>query len=124
MSLTRPFFKNALGALKLSQGINNAVLLQNAANLQAQASAGLLAQTNAAQAQNQATQALNAAIAAANPTGGVLNPTPANANRIYIGSLHWDLSEDDIKSVFHTFGKIRAISLMVSFVSFTGLGCT
>lgn len=42
-------------------------------------------------------------------------PTPpASNNRIYIGSIHWDLSEEDVKSVFQTFGKIKNMSLMMN----------
>uniref|UniRef100_T1IIT5 RRM domain-containing protein n=1 Tax=Strigamia maritima TaxID=126957 RepID=T1IIT5_STRMM len=35
-------------------------------------------------------------------------------NRIYVASVHQDLSEDDIKSVFEAFGKIKACKLSPS----------
>lgn len=32
-------------------------------------------------------------------------------NRIYVASVHQDLSDDDIKSVFEAFGKIKSCTL-------------
>lgn len=32
-------------------------------------------------------------------------------NRIYVTSVHQDLSDDDIKSVFEAFGKIKSCTL-------------
>eukprot|EP01089_Gocevia_fonbrunei_P000583 TRINITY_DN1058_c0_g1_i1.p1 TRINITY_DN1058_c0_g1~~TRINITY_DN1058_c0_g1_i1.p1 ORF type:complete len:300 (-),score=91.91 TRINITY_DN1058_c0_g1_i1:33-932(-) len=34
------------------------------------------------------------------------------ANRIYVGSIHWDLTPDDLKTVFQAFGPIRTCVLM------------
>ena len=39
-----------------------------------------------------------------------------NFNRIYIASIHKDLSEDDIKSVFSAFGPIKVCELAQSAV--------
>ncbi len=37
--------------------------------------------------------------------------TQAMACRIYVGSLHFELSENDIKAAFSPFGPIKSISL-------------
>ncbi len=34
------------------------------------------------------------------------------SNRIYVGSIHWDLTSDDIKTVFEAFGPIKSCVLM------------
>jgi RNA recognition motif-containing protein len=38
-----------------------------------------------------------------------------NYNRIYVSSVHKDLSEDDIVSVFSAFGTIRSSTVPVAF---------
>jgi hypothetical protein len=38
----------------------------------------------------------------------------AARNRIYVGSIHWDLTSDDIKTVFEAFGPVKSCVLMVA----------
>jgi len=38
--------------------------------------------------------------------------TPPTMNRIYVGSIFWELTADDIKVVFQAFGPIRSCVLM------------
>lgn len=75
---------------------------------------------------NAAIEAQKAAAAAANgsqPTPEMMQEftkltgkTAADAtasNRIYVGSIHWDLTSDDIKTVFEAFGTVKSCVLMV-----------
>lgn len=74
---------------------------------------------------NAAIEAQKAAAAAANgsqPTPEMMQEftkltgkTAADAtasNRIYVGSIHWDLTSDDIKTVFEAFGTVKSCVLM------------
>jgi hypothetical protein len=36
----------------------------------------------------------------------------------YVGSIHWDLTEDDVKSVFQSFGAIKSLQLLVCVFSY------
>ena len=47
----------------------------------------------------------------AQPIIDQLTEEAKNYNRIYIASIHPDLSETDIQSVFEAFGKIRSCTL-------------
>eukprot|EP01116_Phalansterium_solitarium_P005842 TRINITY_DN1802_c0_g1_i2.p1 TRINITY_DN1802_c0_g1~~TRINITY_DN1802_c0_g1_i2.p1 ORF type:complete len:388 (-),score=180.69 TRINITY_DN1802_c0_g1_i2:327-1490(-) len=39
-------------------------------------------------------------------------PLAAPANRIYVGSIFWDVTADDLKQAFQIFGPIKSIQLM------------
>lgn len=41
------------------------------------------------------------------------SPVMPSPCRIYVGSIYWDVSEEDIKSVFSAFGTIKSCILMV-----------
>lgn len=47
----------------------------------------------------------------AQPIIDMINDDSKRHNRIYVASIHPDLSENDIKSVFEAFGPIRSIEL-------------
>jgi RNA recognition motif-containing protein len=60
-----------------------------------------------------ATGAPSAVAAAAAAAAAVASQAAANqANRIYIGSVHWDISEAEIRTVFQPFGEVRSCSLV------------
>ena len=40
-----------------------------------------------------------------------LLPSQASSNRLYVGSLHFNLSESDIKQVFEPFGELEFVDL-------------
>jgi len=44
------------------------------------------------------------------PTSSLSSKPPDS--RIYVGSVHWDITDEDIKSVFQAFGKIKSCTLM------------
>jgi len=47
------------------------------------------------------------------PTAVLVPAQPQTANnRIYIGSIFWDINSHDIKTIFESFGPIKAVSLM------------
>ncbi|CAF4646396.1 unnamed protein product, partial [Rotaria magnacalcarata] len=47
----------------------------------------------------------------AQPIIDQLTEEAKNYNRIYIASIHPDLTENDIQSVFEAFGKIKTCTL-------------
>lgn len=48
----------------------------------------------------------------AQPIIDQLTEEAKNYNRIYISSIHSDLTEQDVQSVFEAFGKIKSSSLV------------
>ena len=40
-----------------------------------------------------------------------VDPATATSSRLYVGSLHFSLTEEDIKAVFEPFGAIIAVDL-------------
>lgn len=83
----------------------------------------ILLQANAAIEAQKAAAAAAAAASGSQPTPEMMQEftkltgkTAADAaasNRIYVGSIHWDLSSDDIKTIFEAFGTVKSCVLMV-----------
>jgi poly(U)-binding-splicing factor PUF60 len=46
------------------------------------------------------------------PSAATTNTSSQLGNRVYVGSVHWDLTAEDIKSVFQAFGTIKSCALM------------
>jgi len=40
-----------------------------------------------------------------------INPVPAQQRRIYVGSLHYDLTEEHVRQAFSAFGTITKIDM-------------
>jgi RNA recognition motif-containing protein len=38
--------------------------------------------------------------------------TSSPLNRIYVGSIHWDIGEQDLRDVFSAFGEIKTCNLI------------
>lgn len=75
-----------------------------------QASAALEAQKNAAATGSQPTAEMMQEFAKFTGKSATENA----CNRIYVGSIHWDLTAEDIKTVFEAFGPVKSCVLMVS----------
>jgi RNA recognition motif-containing protein len=83
----------------------------------------ILLQANAAIEAQKAAAAAAAAASGSQPTPEMMQEftkltgkTAADAtasNRIYVGSIHWDLTSDDIKTIFEAFGTVKSCVLMV-----------
>lgn len=56
--------------------------------------------------------------AGGNPNARVEEDDSVWTRRIYVGSVFWDISDNDLRSIFAPFGRIRACGLMVRIVSF------
>jgi hypothetical protein len=52
------------------------------------------------------------------PTAALPVPTPSIPNRIYVGSLHYEIKEADIRMLFSSFGTIKSVEM--SFEPATG----
>lgn len=90
--------------------MNPALLLQANAALEAQKAAAAAAAALAAGGSSQPTPEMMQEFASL--TGKSANDENAS-NRIYVGSIHWDLTADDLKTVFEAFGTIKSCVLMV-----------
>jgi len=73
-----------------------------------QASAALEAQKNAAATGSQPTAEMMQEFAKFTGKSATENA----CNRIYVGSIHWDLTAEDIKTVFEAFGPVKSCVLM------------
>jgi poly(U)-binding-splicing factor PUF60 len=54
----------------------------------------------------------------AQPIIDQLTEEAKNYNRIYVASIHPDLTESDIQSVFEAFGKKEILSFRINFLLF------
>ncbi|KAG2298205.1 hypothetical protein Bca52824_034677 [Brassica carinata] len=48
---------------------------------------------------------------AAAGAGGMLGPYSGGARRLYVGSLHVNMSEDDLRKVFESFGSVELVQV-------------
>ncbi|XP_043713639.1 RNA-binding protein 39-like [Telopea speciosissima] len=53
----------------------------------------------------------NAAAAAAGGVGGVIGPYSGGARRLYVGNLHFNITEDLLRQVFEPFGPVELVQL-------------
>ncbi|XP_042515479.1 RNA-binding protein 39-like [Macadamia integrifolia] len=52
-----------------------------------------------------------AAAAAAGGVGGVIGPYSGGARRLYVGNLHFNITEDQLRQVFEPFGPVELVQL-------------
>ncbi|CAN0845824.1 RNA-binding protein 39 [Linum grandiflorum] len=45
--------------------------------------------------------------------GGVVNPYSGGARRLYVGNLHFNITEDQLRQVFEPFGTVELVQLSV-----------
>ena len=49
----------------------------------------------------------------------LINKTDKGPMRLYVGSLHFNITEEMLRGIFEPFGKIQSISLMIDQVRST-----